>query len=283
MIPRTVPSVPFYKFISNIPLISSNHFFQSWLPPKSAGAARSILSLCDPKADAKRKKKQAKAGGNVKKPKKKNPPTQPNIAGSLEVYVAIREIHRYQTRVEPCIRRGPFAHQAKEVMLDETKKKFRIQAVALTALQEATESFITQMFEASSIIAIHAKRQTLRHKDIERLKQILSIFYSNSHQALTKHRWDHKPTEHHHSKVMKPTRKTPGGKTSGARLLVRLLVASRFLVIPRMEALAAMEMEAHRIDQSESLAVSLARIERRRMAQSEARLVIFAAIRQQGY
>ena len=48
----------------------------------------------------------------------------------------------------------------------------RFQAVALSALQEAVESFLIGMFEDTNLCAIHAKRVTIMPKDMQLARRI---------------------------------------------------------------------------------------------------------------
>ena len=86
--------------------------------------------------------------------------------------------------------RAPFVRVVQETMLDQSyTKRFRIQADALSALQEATENFLVTMFEckyllflyalfvliflASNLLAIHAKHITVMQSDIQTLRNVL--------------------------------------------------------------------------------------------------------------
>ena len=44
---------------------------------------------------------------------------------------------------------------------------FRFQAVAILALQEAAEAYLTILFEDTMLCAIHAKRVTIMPKDMQ--------------------------------------------------------------------------------------------------------------------
>lgn len=48
----------------------------------------------------------------------------------------------------------------------------RIQAIALEALQEATEMYIVQFFEDSILLAYHAKRVTLMRNDMILMRRL---------------------------------------------------------------------------------------------------------------
>ena len=104
--------------------------------------------------DGKTTKKQS--SGRVRKPIKFRPGT-----------VALREIRKYQRTTELLIRKLPFQRLVREVVYEMFKTEgYRFQSTALLALQEASESFLVNMFHQSNLIAIHGKRVTLQVKDI---------------------------------------------------------------------------------------------------------------------
>lgn len=79
--------------------------------------------------------------------------------------VALREIRRYQKSTNLLLPKSPFQRLVRGIA-QEIKSDLRFQASAMLALQEATEAFITGMFEDANLCAIHAKRVTVQHKDI---------------------------------------------------------------------------------------------------------------------
>ena len=105
-------------------------------------------------------RKSAPATGGVKKPHRYRPGT-----------VAIREIRKYQKSTELLIRKLPFQRLVREVA-QEFKYDFRFQSHALMALQEASEAYLTGVFEDSVYCMIHAKRQTLFVKDVQLARRI---------------------------------------------------------------------------------------------------------------
>lgn len=86
--------------------------------------------------------------------------------------VALREIRRYQRSTENLIPKKPFMKLVKEILLDVPYENpvgyynMRMQSSALLALQEASESFITHLFEDANLCAIHANRVTVMPKDM---------------------------------------------------------------------------------------------------------------------
>ena len=100
-----------------------------------------------------RKKLAVKTGGEVnadgssiKKPHRFRPGT-----------VALREIRRYQKTTELLIRKLPFQRLVREIA-QELNTELRFQASAMAALQEASEAYLTGLFDDTNLCAIHAKR-----------------------------------------------------------------------------------------------------------------------------
>jgi histone H3 len=98
--------------------------------------------------------KNATTGG-VKKPRRYRPGT-----------IALREIRRYQKTTELLIRKLPFQRLVREIAY-ELNKELRMQSGALLALQEASEAYLVSVFEDTNLAAIHAKRITIKPKDMQ--------------------------------------------------------------------------------------------------------------------
>ncbi|KAI5192841.1 histone H3 [Nematocida sp. AWRm77] len=79
--------------------------------------------------------------------------------------VALKEIRKYQKSTELLIRKQPFQRMVRGLCQDK-KPDIRLQGSALASLQEATESFITSLFEDAKDCADHAKRVTVMSKDL---------------------------------------------------------------------------------------------------------------------
>ena len=105
-------------------------------------------------------RKSAPAAGGVKKPHRFRPGT-----------VALREIRKYQKGTELLIRKLPFQRLVREVAMD-FKTDLRFQSHAIMALQEASEAYLTSLFEDSNLCAIHAKRVTIMPKDMQLARRI---------------------------------------------------------------------------------------------------------------
>ena len=87
--------------------------------------------------------------------------------------IALREIRRYQFGTELLIRKALFSCLVREITIDiqqglddYSDKVERWTGEALGALQEASEAYITTLFEDSNIACIHAKRVTVMPKDM---------------------------------------------------------------------------------------------------------------------
>ena len=85
--------------------------------------------------------------------------------------VALREIRKYQKSTELLIRKLPFQRLVREVAQD-FKTDLRFQSHAIMALQEASEAYLTSLFEDTNLCAIHAKRVTIMPKDIQLARRI---------------------------------------------------------------------------------------------------------------
>ncbi|KAK6183526.1 hypothetical protein SNE40_010996 [Patella caerulea] len=81
---------------------------------------------------------------------------------------AIKEIRAYQRSTKLLINKLPFQRLVKDIT--ETHfpgLRMQTAALALAALQEATESYIVGLFEDVNICAIHAKRVTVMPMDMK--------------------------------------------------------------------------------------------------------------------
>lgn len=88
--------------------------------------------------------------------------------------VALREIRKYQKSTELLIRKLPFQRLVKEILQDFDKEgvSYRIQSVALQALQEASEAYLVGLFEDTNLCALHGKRVTIMPKDMQLARRI---------------------------------------------------------------------------------------------------------------
>ena len=80
--------------------------------------------------------------------------------------VALREIRRYQKSTELLLRKMPFQRLVREIATDY-RADLRFQGSAILALQEATEYYLSGLFEDANLCAIHAKRVTIYPRDMQ--------------------------------------------------------------------------------------------------------------------
>uniref|UniRef100_A0A8R1DXL3 Histone domain-containing protein n=1 Tax=Caenorhabditis japonica TaxID=281687 RepID=A0A8R1DXL3_CAEJA len=87
---------------------------------------------------------------------------------------ALSEIRKYQNSTDLLIQKAPFRRLVHQIIQEATgfDSGFRIRADAMSALQEAAEAFIVEMFEGSVLISNHAKRVTLMTADIQLYRRL---------------------------------------------------------------------------------------------------------------
>ena len=105
-------------------------------------------------------RKTIPAAGGVKKPKRYRPGT-----------VALREIRKYQKSTDLLIKKLPFQRLVREIAQD-INDQIRFQSTAILALQEASEAYLTGLFEDTNLCALHAKRVTISPKDLQLARRI---------------------------------------------------------------------------------------------------------------
>lgn len=84
---------------------------------------------------------------------------------------ALREIRRFQRSTELLIRKLPFQRLVREITGD-FKRDLRFKGVALSAMQEASEAYLVGLFEDANFCTMHAKRVTIKPKDIQLARRI---------------------------------------------------------------------------------------------------------------
>ncbi len=89
------------------------------------------------------------------------------------------EIQRYQKSTELLIPKLIFQRLVREILEkvipDST---YRMQTMALGALQEAAESYLVGIFERTNLCAIHAKRVGIQPKDVQLALRLRGDRYS---------------------------------------------------------------------------------------------------------
>ena len=113
-----------------------------------------------PRRQHQTKAARKKNSSGVKRPHRYRPGT-----------VALREIRRYQKSTDLLVRKLPFQRLVRQISMD-FKRDLRFQNNALSALQEASESYLVGLFEDTNLCALHAKRVTIKAKDIQLVRRI---------------------------------------------------------------------------------------------------------------
>ena len=85
--------------------------------------------------------------------------------------LALKEIRKLQQQTEYIIPRLPFQRLVREIARTASAD-IRFSSQGLVALQEASECYLTGLFEDAYLCAIHAKRVTLMAKDIQLARRI---------------------------------------------------------------------------------------------------------------
>ncbi|XP_047479579.1 histone H3.3-like [Penaeus chinensis] len=84
--------------------------------------------------------------------------------------VALMEIRHYQKGANLLVPKLPFSRLIKEIL--QQFGSYRLQSMALMALQEAAEAYVIGLLEMANLCSIHAKRVTLYPKDIKLVRRI---------------------------------------------------------------------------------------------------------------
>jgi len=84
---------------------------------------------------------------------------------------ALREIRKYQKSTDRLIPFAPFARLVREIAQDFVMD-LRFQRVAVEALQEASEAYLTDLFGDAQLAAIHAGRVTIMPKNVQIARRI---------------------------------------------------------------------------------------------------------------
>jgi histone H3/H4 len=100
---------------------------------------------------------------------------------------AVKEIKKLQDRIEPQIKRTPFARVVRDEMHNaSTTGDLRITASAMEALREATEHVIVELFTEANRVSLHAGRRELMARDwrfVLRTFKNLHIKWASSGQS----------------------------------------------------------------------------------------------------
>lgn len=85
--------------------------------------------------------------------------------------VALREIRHYQKSTDLLIRKLAFQRLVRELSQD-FMTDLRWSSTGLHALQEASEAYLVGLFEDVNLCAIHARRVTIKPKDMQLARRI---------------------------------------------------------------------------------------------------------------
>ncbi|KAL0102228.1 hypothetical protein PUN28_018638 [Cardiocondyla obscurior] len=86
----------------------------------------------------------------------------------------LQEIRHLRRTTHFLIPKLSFARVVREIIMDIFPREGinRIQSSALEALQEATEMYLVQFFEDAILLALHAKRVTLKQNDMILMRRL---------------------------------------------------------------------------------------------------------------
>ena len=126
------------------------------------------------------------ARGKAGPPPPRRPHTAPGGVGKGARYrpgaKALREIRAYQGGGELLIRKRPFQTLVRQLAQEAVVAKphfegggVRFQSAALSALQEAAESFLVALFDDANLACIHANRVTIKPEDLRLAQRLRGI------------------------------------------------------------------------------------------------------------
>jgi histone H3 len=78
----------------------------------------------------------------------------------------LREVNHYQSTTKLLVRKAPFKRLVREIANDY-KTDLRFSVESFEALQEASESFLVELFDKTQLQAIHRGAQTIEPKDMQ--------------------------------------------------------------------------------------------------------------------
>ncbi|XP_015114814.1 histone H3.3 isoform X1 [Diachasma alloeum] len=124
-----------------------------------------------------RKAEARKSGTKSKSPNKGKSKTKTLVNRKRKVKPGVRalqEIRQLRRSTKLLIPKLPFSRLVREIIRDLFPRKNidRMQATALEALQEATETYLVQFFEDSILLAFHCKRVTLMQRDMVLMRRL---------------------------------------------------------------------------------------------------------------
>lgn len=136
-------------------------------PYKGKQSRKQVKARVEKSKDTKAKK----AGLSSKSKKHRKPRRMTSHSGPL------RQIRKQQNKVNNCISHKAIVDIARSyVNAHHTNAGIRFTKEALEALHEATEAYIIDIFNASNLSAIHAKRVTVYPRDYKYARHTKEIF-----------------------------------------------------------------------------------------------------------
>eukprot|EP01120_Amphizonella_sp_Union-15-10_P016831 TRINITY_DN9117_c0_g1_i1.p1 TRINITY_DN9117_c0_g1~~TRINITY_DN9117_c0_g1_i1.p1 ORF type:complete len:138 (-),score=13.13 TRINITY_DN9117_c0_g1_i1:60-473(-) len=91
---------------------------------------------------------------------------------------ALKEIRLIQKTSHTLLPKLPFARLVKEIARDRYNNPLaplRWQGEAINALQDASEYYLTVLFEDVQLCAVHAKRVTIQQRDVQLARRIRGL------------------------------------------------------------------------------------------------------------
>ncbi|XP_063973039.1 uncharacterized protein LOC135160429 isoform X1 [Diachasmimorpha longicaudata] len=124
-----------------------------------------------------RKAEARKSGANSKSQNKGKSKTETLVNRRRRVkpgVKALQEIRQLRRSTKLLIPKLPFSRLVREIIRDLFPRENidRMQATALEALQEATETYLVQFFEDSILLAFHCRRVTLMQRDMVLMRRL---------------------------------------------------------------------------------------------------------------
>ncbi|XP_018397899.1 PREDICTED: histone H3.3-like [Cyphomyrmex costatus] len=86
----------------------------------------------------------------------------------------LQEIKKLRRTTHFLIPKLSFAHVVRQIIIEifPRTEVYRLQSIALEALQEAAEMYIVQFFEDAVLLTFHAKRVTLMKNDLILMRRL---------------------------------------------------------------------------------------------------------------
>jgi len=148
--------------------------------PRTNPARNEASHTRPPANEAPRKRLATNMGSQPSQGDRPKPKSKSALLGRIRGQTALQEIKRIQKCVHPLIPKLPFQRLVREVTQDAISTEsdgFRFQGSALEVLQAAAEQYLTEVFEQTNLLSIHAKRVTIQPKDVQLSKRMRHLPY----------------------------------------------------------------------------------------------------------